>query len=362
MLPFLTFFRLSFAKRTFSLLKMTEVPRQQQAWMVMRMGLPKDAVELKRIPVPQPRSKQVLVKVEAAAMNPVGSKVMRLVPNFLVGRPRVAEHDLTGTVIDANNSTRFKVGDKVFGFVAGFPQDKQGALAQYVVINEDWLAIRPDNLNVHEAAGLPLVASTSFKSIFEYGQVEDGQHVFVNGGSSSVGLTAIQILKAHGCKVSTSCSAKNIELVKKFGADNVYDYTTSPLHYQLSFKPPSPKFNAIIDAIGTWSLYYHCESYLVPGGRFVAPGSGLRTLGDLPRELYGFWNAFWRPTWLGGVRREFVLSFGNAGQMDTVADLARQGKLTIPVDSVFEWKYVHNAYDRIMSQRAAGKVVVNVPA
>jgi len=332
--------------------------------MVMRSGLPKHALELKTIPVPVPGPKQVLVKVEAAAMNPVGYKVMRLAPGFILKPPRVAEHDLTGTVIDANDSTRFKVGDKVFGFVPAFSVDKQGALAQYVAISEEFLAKRPENLSLHEAAGLALVAVTSLKSVLEDGKVEDGQHVFVNGGSSSVGLTAIQILKAHGCKISVSCSAKNIDLVKKFGADHVYDYTTSPLYVQLSSNPPSPKFHAVIDAVGTWPLYYHCESYLAPEGLFVGIALGLRSLGDLPRELYGFWNAFWRPTWLGGVRRKCVLSVGsaNAERMDAIANLAEQGKLTIPIDSVFEWKDVLGAYDRMMSQRAAGKVVVNVPA
>ncbi len=107
---------------------------------------------------------------------------MRLAPNFLIKRPRVAEHDVTGTVLDANNSTRFKVGDTVFGLVKGFPADKQGALAQYVTISEESLAIRPDNLSVHEAAGLGLVAMTSLKSVLQDSQVEDGQHVLVNGG------------------------------------------------------------------------------------------------------------------------------------------------------------------------------------
>ena len=60
--------------------------------------------------------------------------------------------------------------------------DKQGALAQYVAINEEFLAKRPENLSLHEAAGLALVAVTSLKSVLEDGKVEDGQHVFVNGG------------------------------------------------------------------------------------------------------------------------------------------------------------------------------------
>ncbi|KAF8328798.1 NAD(P)-binding protein [Cantharellus anzutake] len=340
-----------------------QIPETQQAWMVMRKGEPKDALEIKTIAVPKPGPGQVLLKVEAAALNPIGYKIMRNIPNLFVSRPHIAEKDLAGTVVSTNNSTRFKPGDKVIGFLARVGKDT-GALAQYIVAEEGNLAIRPDTLSVEEGAGLPLVACTSWICIFEIGKVEEGQHVFVNGGNSSVGITAIQMLKAHGCKVSTSCSTKNIDLVKKFGADVVYDYTTSPLPSQLStINPPTPKFHFIIDAVGSWPLYYDSESYLAPGGLFISPGSGLWGWSDFGRESWGFWNAFFRPTWMGGVRRNRPpYAIPNGERMDGIADLATQGKLTVPIDSVFEWEDVLKAYDRLVSKRAAGKIVVKIPA
>lgn len=149
-----------------------------------------------------------------------GYKVMGLLPNFLASRPTIAEHDFTGVVVDGNG-TSWKVGDPVFGIVPAMSKDGQGALAEFVSIPEGQLAPRPSNISIKEAAGVALVGQTAWECLFDIAGVQPGQTVFINGGSSGLGISAIQLLKGKECKVWTSCSTQNVELVKKLGADVV---------------------------------------------------------------------------------------------------------------------------------------------
>lgn len=98
---------------------------------------------------------------------------------------------------------------------------RQGALAEYAVVPAISVAKRPSNIDAIKASGLAVVGLTAYQSMFHDARLEPGQTVFINGGSTSVGLFAIQIAKARGIKVVVSASAKNEELVRKMGADEV---------------------------------------------------------------------------------------------------------------------------------------------
>lgn len=91
------------------------IPETQKAWRVTCRGAPSKVLRLDSVPVPKPTKGEVLVKVHAAALNPVGSKLMKLVPGFIAKRPYVPESDLAGVVVDANG-TALKVGEQVFGW------------------------------------------------------------------------------------------------------------------------------------------------------------------------------------------------------------------------------------------------------
>jgi NADPH:quinone reductase-like Zn-dependent oxidoreductase len=168
---------------------------------------------------------------------------MQLLPNWLAKRPHVAEHDFAGTIVDANG-TQFAAGDEVYGWIqsresnttircaaavqllkpapAGLQlKTSQGALAQYTHVPATHIVKRPQNVSALEAAGITLTVLTAYQGLIDIARIEPGQSVSINGGSSAVGTFAIQIAKAKGCTVIASCSAKNTELVKSFGADEV---------------------------------------------------------------------------------------------------------------------------------------------
>ncbi|CAE6410268.1 unnamed protein product [Rhizoctonia solani] len=340
-------------------------PETQQGWRVVRQGPPSKALAFETFPVPKIRSGEVLVKIEAAALNPVGYKLMQFLPNILFRRPYVAEHDFTGIIVDAGTSD-YKVGDAVLGFMPIPTQRKngQGALAQYISISTEYIAARPPSLVATQAAGLPLAGVTAYLAIVQFLEVQSGQHILINGGSSSVGSLAIQIAKARGCNVTTSCSAANIDLVKSLGADEVIDYTVQPIHAYFTSNPPSPKFHGIFDCIGhTPQLFLRSPAYLAPNGKFVSTGPSMEKLSQFPSTIWSMIQTSLWPRWLGGVPRhhETIVDLTPIDKcLHEIIKLIDNGQLRPLVDSVHSFDEVPNAYDRILTRRAKGKVVVTI--
>lgn len=156
-------------------------------------------------------------KVSCSPITCSDHKLLRTVPSFLAGRPHVIAMDVAGIIVDPNGS-EFSAGDKVFGASSS---PKVGTLAQYVVLQSSSLTTRPPTISAVEAAGLAIVTSTAYQALVTNFHIESGQTVFINGGSSGVGLAAIQIAKSMGCKVVATASAKNKDLLLGLGVDEV---------------------------------------------------------------------------------------------------------------------------------------------
>ncbi|KAH7340596.1 hypothetical protein B0J17DRAFT_652028 [Rhizoctonia solani] len=344
---------------------MAAVPETQKGWRVVRQGPPRKALALQTFPVPTVRDGEVLVKIEAAALNPVGYKLMQLLPNLFSHRPHVAEHDFTGAIVDAGNSL-YNVGDAVLGFVPVPLQQKngQGALAQYVSVPTEYIVPRPPSLVATQAAGLSLAGVTAYLAVTQYLEVESGQHILINGGSSSVGNLAIQIAKARGCTVTASCSTANMDLVKSIGADEVVDYTVQPIHTYFTANPPTPKFHGIFDCVGnTPQLFLRSPAYLAPSGKFVSTGPSMDKLSQLPGVIWGMLQTSARPRWLGGVPRHHatIINLTSIDKcLNEITKLVNDGQLKPLVDSVHSFDEALGAYDRILTRRAKGKVVVAI--
>ncbi|KAK7030764.1 quinone oxidoreductase [Favolaschia claudopus] len=332
------------------------------AWMAVKQGDPAQVLQLKtdlQTPKKLPKG-HVLVKAHAVALNPADYKLMRTLPSFIARRPCVIGMELSGVIVDSNG-TEFNVGDKVFGTNA-FPSG--GTLAQYAVIPASRLAIRPPNLSAVEAAGLSIVTLTAQQSLANNLHIEPGQTVFVNGGSCSVGIAAIQICKSMGCKVVATASAKNKDFLLGLGVDEFLDYTEAPLVEQLLAKPPSPKYHGLFDAAGLTdpALYLNCEAYLAPGGAYLWGGTMPHSRKEWTELLRQIFEGFLRPRWLGGVARKYTtpsLNFDKT-HIEIVRDLAEKGAVKPVIDSVFSFDDVKQAFEKLMTKHAKGKVVVQI--
>jgi len=202
------------------------IPSTQTVWCAVRKGTPETGLERDtNAPVAtQLQPGDVLVKVDAAALNPVGYKLLGLAPNWFANRPYVNENDLAGTVVQSESPSHH-VGERVFGYIPVPLQigkkTKEGALAQYTRLPGDHVARVPDRISTVDAAGLALAGETALQCLVNFAGVEAGQTVLINGGSSGVGVLAVQMAKALGCTVWSSASGKNEEFVKSYGADVV---------------------------------------------------------------------------------------------------------------------------------------------
>ncbi|KAJ7175746.1 hypothetical protein C8R46DRAFT_989846 [Mycena filopes] len=333
------------------------------AYVAIKQGIPSQAIEFKtdRLLPKQVPKDNVLVKVQATALNPVGYMLLQGLPNFMAGRPHIMEQDVAGIVVDPNGS-EFSVGDRVFG---ASPDPKIGTLAQYAVIPSSSLALKPTNVSAVEAAGLAIVVATAYQALVVQLRIESGQTVFINGGSSAVGASAIQIAKSMGCKVVATASGRNRDFLRSLGVDEFIDYTEAPLVKQLLARP-SLKFHAMMDAAGTTdaTLYLKSASYILPGGAYVTCGTFPRGRKALMGMLRQFVEGRLRPAWLGGVPRRWGIFEVSMGKKDiaTVADLVQKGVVKPIIDSVysFDRDSVMKGYEKLMTKHAVGKVVIKV--
>ncbi|KAI0361552.1 NAD-P-binding protein [Trametes cingulata] len=339
-----------------------QIPTTRKTWRATGRGAPAQVLKLVDAPVPAKLGRgEVLVRVQAAALNPVGHKMMGLLPGFVLRRASAAEYDLAGVVVDGNG-TALKAGDEVFGWIP-FNQalsTGQGALTQYTRVPAANLVLRPKNVTPTEAAGFALAGLTAWQALLDVGRLEAGQSVFVNGGSTAVGAFAIQIAKAKGSRVAASASGKNEQYVRDLGADEFFDYTKAPLHEQLVAAQPTPKYHIFFEAVGLADkeLFTRSAAYLAPNGVFISVGPQ----GSVGKMASYVWNVFLRPGFLGGTKRTWKLAAVKPVHKDLeeFAKLVEEGKIRPLVDSVFAFEDALKAYERIMTKRATGKVVVKV--
>ena len=180
---------------------------------------PPDVLELTELPVPTPKAGEVLVKVRAAAVNPLDWHFVRGEPSLmrLMGKPdkRIPGVDVAGEIAAIGAGVaELRVGDEVFGSC-------DGACAEYACAREDRLVRKPPRLSFEQAAAIPGAACTALMALRDYGGLRPGQSVLVNGAAGGIGTFAVQIAKALGADVTGVCSPRNVEHVRSLGADHV---------------------------------------------------------------------------------------------------------------------------------------------
>lgn len=321
----------------------------------------------------------VLVQVLTAALNPVEYKLLTVpfVKTLFIRSDSTPGMDFAGRCVSTSLSdppipTDPKPGDLVFGRLASPVAARVGTLAEYTVVPRAACVRVPEGVGIDEAAGIGTVGLTAFQSIVPYlpssstsgssgsggGQGQRQHKVFINGGSGGVGTFGIQIAKAMGCHVVTSCSTGNVELCKGLGADRVIDYKKQDLVEELV---KVGGFDLVVDNVNApQDLYWQTHRFMnVKEGRWVQVGSGI-SLGD---TVFLCKKMLW-PAWLGGgkVKFVFLLLKDMPGDFAKIADWMAEGKVKCVVEGRFgfDLEGVKNAYATLMAGHAKGKVLVEV--
>ncbi len=179
-----------------------------------------EVLKLEELPTPEVGAGQLLVRVQAASVNPIDWKIRRgMMPKEL---PVVLGNDGAGTV-EISNAEGFGAGEAVFGFFT------TGADAEYALALPTSVTHKPANLSDVEAAALPVAGLTAWQALFDRGGLQAEQTVLIAGASGGVGHLAVQFAKQAGAKVIGTASQRNRDFVLGLGADEFLDYTTTDL-------------------------------------------------------------------------------------------------------------------------------------
>lgn len=313
-----------------------------------------DVLRLEEIEKPVPKDNQILVKVRAVSVNPLDWHFMEGIPyiarplafGFL--KPTVTRLgvDYAGTVeAVGKNVTEFKPGDEVYG-------NRFGAFAEYVCGTEATLALKPANLTFEQAASLPMAALTALQALRDYGKIQPGQKVLINGASGGVGTFAVQIAKSFGVEVTGVCSGRNVELVRSLGADHVIDYTKE------DFTKGGERYDVILDNVGNQPLSGF-RGALTPRGKYVAVGGGGVNDSRWTGPLIGVAKMLMLKPFVTQEMR-MMLSEMSRKDLTILADLIQTGKVKPVIDRTYPFNQLPEAMRYLEEGHARGKVVVTV--
>ena len=314
-----------------------------------KYGTP-DVLQLKEVEKPIPKDDEVLIKVHTTSVNwgdwhnlRADPFLVRLAAGLLKPKNKILGFDVAGQVeAVGGNVKQFKSGDEVFGDIYACGG---GAFAEYVVVPEIALALKPVNLTCEEAAAVPIAGVTALQGLRDHGQIQPGQKVLINGASGGVGTFAIQITKALGAEVTGVCSTRNLDMVRSLGADHVIDYT------QEDITKNGQRYDLILDNVGKPSVYKRLYKHsLTPKGICVIAA------GSFSLQLF-------LGPWMSMTGKNKIGTYMTMTKIEDVAylkDLLETGKVLPVIDKRYPLCEVPEAIRYLEAGHARGKVIIKV--
>jgi NADPH:quinone reductase-like Zn-dependent oxidoreductase len=298
------------------------------------------------VPKPVPKSGHAVVKIHFAAVNPIDVKLLLgyLKTAWALDLPFTLGHDFSG-VIDSlpEGETSFNVGDAVFG-AFGSKKELGGSFAEYILIPVTHLNKIPSGLSLEKAAALTVVGTTAHQGLFHFGKLTPGQRVLVLGGSSAVGILAIQLAKLRGNYVVTTASTRNLEFVSQFKPDKVIDYKVNAWEDDEELKG----FDVVYDTTGESGGFEKAKKILKTDGVFLT----------IANFEVGHNPAAHPPLAFAA----FISRFNSLADQDELAALVAAGTLELPLEEVFDFTAdgVLGALGKSHSGTSRGKTLIKI--
>ena len=309
-----------------------------------------------QLPRPQAGPRQVLVRIAASGANPLDTKIHAgQAGHAQQPLPAILGIDLAGVVaaIGAGVSA-FQPGDAVYamaGGVGGVP----GSLAEYAAVDAELLALKPANLDMRQAAALPLVFITAWEGLVDRAQVRAGQKVLVHGGAGGVGHIAVQIAKALGAQVFATGAATDQAYIRSLGATPI-DYRAQTVEQYVAQYTDGQGFDLVYDTVGGATLDASFATVRRFGHVVSCLGWGTHALAPLSFRAASYSGVFTLLPLLTGEGRAH-----HGAILREATRLVEAGQLVPRVDPRhFTLDSVDAAYRAITAGHAAGKIVVDV--
>ncbi|PWN58377.1 NADP-dependent oxidoreductase [Chryseobacterium viscerum] len=320
-----------------------------------------EPLKLSEIAKPVVKPNEVLIEIHSASINQLDAKIksgeFKMMLKYKM--PLILGHDVAGVVTQVgSNVKRFKVGDEVYSR----PVDYHiGGFAEFISVDERYVALKPSNISMDEAASLPLVALTVWQAFVEKAHLKKGQKVFIQAGSGGVGTIAIQLAKHLGATVATTTSKGNFDLVKNLGADVAIDYKTQDFENELK------DYDLVLNSQDTKTLEKSLR-ILKRGGKAVSISGPPEP--DFAKEMGLSWflklvfglisKKVRKQAERLGVSYSFLFMKANGDQLTKITKLVESGAVKPVLDKVYSFNEMNDAMDYVNSGRAKGKVVVRI--
>nr|AFB82645.1 quinone oxidoreductase [Camellia sinensis] len=302
------------------------------------------------VPVPAPKKKEVLIKIEAASLNPIDWKIQKgmLRPLYPWKFPHVPGTDVAGEVVEVGSGVEnFKAGDKV---VALLSDCTGGGLAEFAVAKESLTVPRPREVSAAEGAGLPLAALTAHHVLTQcLGIKLDGmgprKNVLVTAASGGVGHYAVQLAKLGNTHVTATCGARNMDFVKSLGADEVLDYKTPDGAALRS--PSGQKYDVVIHGASgiSWSTF---EPNLNAKGKVIVLIPSASAMKTFALKKLTFSKKQMEPLLVVSKKGE---------NLDYLVKLVKEGKIKTAIDSKYPLNKAEDAWAKSIDGHATGKIL-----
>lgn len=296
-------------------------------------------VKTGKIDLPELQEGEVLIKIKAAGVNPVDAVISKgyykdMMPHTF---PVIPGWDVAGVIEERGHAARrFDVGDEVYAY-ARRPEVKWGTFAEYIIIPDSYLAKRPQNISMEEAAAIPLAGLTAYQALYVAGNIKEGQRLLILGASGGVGSFAIQLAKIKGAEVIGVASSKNHDYMRSLGADHTIDYKDEDIGNAVKEIHPEG-VDLIFDCTSGESLQQSLKC-LKDSGKLV---SILNQGKDLDPK----------------INFEFVFVEPNAKQLEHFRQMVEEGKIKVEVNKTYSLDGAADALAQIQTLHTTGKIVI----
>jgi putative PIG3 family NAD(P)H quinone oxidoreductase len=330
---------------------MATLPAQMTAVGISRFGGP-EVLVLERRPVPTPNQNEVLIKVATAGINRGDIVQRRGSYPPPPGASDILGLEVAGEVVaTGKDAWRFKIGDKVMSLVSG------GGYAQYCIAHETHTFLIPPGIDMVAAASIPETFMTVWHNVFQRGALQPGETLLVHGGSSGIGITAIQIAKAFGAKVIVTAGSKEkCDACIGFGADRAINYKTQDFVAEVQAVTEGVGAHAILDMVGGDYIERNFDAASV-GGRIIQIGFMESSLAKVNFSKLMMKRLHYTGSTL---RARSVADKGMLASMveTKVLPLLLDGRFRTVVDSTFAVERAADAHRRMEAGHHIGKIVL----
>jgi NADPH:quinone reductase-like Zn-dependent oxidoreductase len=325
-----------------------------KALQIVKYGDLKDSLAIGEIEKPSVQPNDILVAVKAASINPIDYKIVegKLKGMLQLNLPVTVGYDVSGVVVEKGADVlNFEIGDEVY---ARAPQEQMGTIAEFVTVNSNLVAKKPENISFEQASGLPLTGLTAIQALEKVG-IKGGDRILIHAGSGGVGSFAIQYAKAKGAIVYTTTSTKNVDWVKGLGADRVIDYKTE------NYKEVATNLDIVFDTLG--------GDYTFDAFRIIKEGGKVTTIVGPPDEKTAKqmgMSDYKLPEKLSKLieKKSAVSKYTwmqpNAKQLNDIKRMVEEGTIKPIVDLIYSFEDGINAFEYLATGRAKGKVSITL--